>query len=108
MLDYKVILSNLSQLCLGTVKSTVHNQSSKFVSAEGFSEGNELKNSGTHPDLLIFDLSCIVAPTENFSPTNKLRQGDFGPVFKVQLQFIDIVDILRIFICFVGKNSILL
>ena len=101
MLDYKVVLSNLSQLCLGTVKSTVHNQSSKFVSAEGFSEGNELKNSGTHPDLLIFDLSCIVAPTENFSPTNKLRQGDFGPVFKVQLQFIDIVDILRIFICFI-------
>ena len=83
MLDYKVVLSNVSQLCLGTMKRTVHNQSLNFVSAEGSFEGNELKDSGTHPDLLIFDLSCIVAATENFSTTNKLGQGGFGSVFKV-------------------------
>ena len=86
MLNYKVLLSNLSQLCLGTVKRTVRNQPLNFASAEGFFEGNELKDSGTHPDLLIFDLSCVVAATENFSPTNKLGQGGFGSVFKVQLQ----------------------
>ncbi|KAM3699302.1 hypothetical protein ACB094_05G015400 [Castanea mollissima] len=70
---------------LGTVKRTVHNQSLNFASAEGSFEGNELKDSGTHPDLLIFNLSCILAATENFSPTNKLGQGGFGSVFKGQL-----------------------
>ncbi|XP_065621838.1 G-type lectin S-receptor-like serine/threonine-protein kinase RKS1 [Quercus suber] len=66
----------------GTVKGKVHNQSLNFTSTEGSFEGNELKDSGTHPDLLIFNLSCIVAATENFSPTNKLGQGGFGSVFK--------------------------
>ena len=101
MLNYKVILSNVSQLCLGTVKRKVHSQSLNITSTEGSLEGNELKNSGTHPDLLIFDLSCVVAATENFSPTNKLGQGGFGSVYKVQLQFRDIVDILHIFYLFI-------
>ena len=87
MLNYKVILSNVSQLCLGTVKRKVHNQSLNFTSTKGSFEGNELKYSGTHPELLIFYLSCIVAATENFSPTKKLGQGGFGSVFKVQLQW---------------------
>ena len=61
-------------------------------------EGNELEDSSRHPDLSIFDLSCIVAATDNFSPTNKLGQGGFGSVFKVKLQFIMTlnVDILPI------------
>ncbi|KAL4625377.1 hypothetical protein ACB092_05G021200 [Castanea dentata] len=67
---------------LGTVKRKVHNQSLHITSTKGSFEGNELKDSGTHPDLLIFDLSCIVAATENFSPTNKLGQGGFGSVYK--------------------------
>ncbi|KAF3958641.1 hypothetical protein CMV_016469 [Castanea mollissima] len=66
----------------GTVKRKVHNQSLHITSTKGSFEGNELKDSGTHPDLLIFDLSCIVAATENFSPTNKLGQGGFGSVYK--------------------------
>ncbi|KAL4625372.1 hypothetical protein ACB092_05G020700 [Castanea dentata] len=68
----------------------------KKKKTKGSFEGNELKDSGTHPDLLIFNLSCMVAATENFSPTNKLGQGGFGSVFKVQLQFIDIVDYLAL------------
>ncbi|XP_075667315.1 G-type lectin S-receptor-like serine/threonine-protein kinase RKS1 isoform X2 [Castanea sativa] len=64
------------------VKRKVHNQSLHITSTKGSFEGNELKDSGTHPDLLIFDLSCIVAATENFSPTNKLGQGGFGSVYK--------------------------
>ncbi|KAM3747149.1 hypothetical protein ACB098_05G014900 [Castanea mollissima] len=57
----------------------------KKKKTKGSFEGNELKDSGTHPDLLIFNLSCMVAATENFSPTNKLGQGGFGSVFKGQL-----------------------
>ncbi|XP_075666167.1 G-type lectin S-receptor-like serine/threonine-protein kinase RKS1 [Castanea sativa] len=66
----------------GTVKRKVHNQSLHITSTNSSFEGNELKDSGTHRDLLIFDLSCIVAATENFSPTNKLGQGGFGSVYK--------------------------
>ena len=85
ILNYKVILSNVSQICSGTVKRKVLNQSLNVASTKGFFEGHELEDSSTHSDLLIFDLSCIVAATENFSPTNKLGQGGFGSVFKVQL-----------------------
>ena len=68
----------------------------------GYLEGNELEES-RHPDLFIFDLSCIVAATDNFSPINKLGQGGFGSVFKVNLKFIMAllnVDILHIFLSF--------
>ncbi|XP_075667447.1 G-type lectin S-receptor-like serine/threonine-protein kinase RKS1 isoform X1 [Castanea sativa] len=67
------------------VKRKVHNQSLNFASTKVSFKGHELEDSSTHPDLPIFDLSCIVAATENFSPTNKLGQGGFGSVFKGQL-----------------------
>ncbi|XP_023878430.2 G-type lectin S-receptor-like serine/threonine-protein kinase RKS1 [Quercus suber] len=67
------------------VKRKAHNQSINFASTKVSFEGHELEDSSTHPDLPIFNLSCIVAATENFSPTNKLGQGGFGSVFKGQL-----------------------
>ena len=100
ILNYKVILSNVSQICFGTVKRKVLNQSLNAASTEGFFEGHELEDSGTHSDLLIFDLSCIVAATENFSPTNKLGQGGFGSVFKVQL----VVDPCIVYDNFLNKK----
>jgi len=34
-------------------------------------------------DLPIFDFSILVKATDNFSSTNKLGEGGFGPVYKV-------------------------
>ncbi|KAK9930147.1 hypothetical protein M0R45_027201 [Rubus argutus] len=36
--------------------------------------------------LKIYDFECIVAATDNFSISNKLGQGGFGPVYKGMLQ----------------------
>ncbi|XP_002524894.2 G-type lectin S-receptor-like serine/threonine-protein kinase RKS1 isoform X1 [Ricinus communis] len=41
--------------------------------------------SGSHPDLVIFNLNTIRAATDNFSPSNKIGQGGFGTVYKGQL-----------------------
>ncbi|KAK1426229.1 hypothetical protein QVD17_14898 [Tagetes erecta] len=40
------------------------------------------KDIGNNVDVDVFDLSVIVAATENFSPSNKLGEGGFGSVFK--------------------------
>ena len=89
MLNCEIIVSNVYEyVLLRTVKRKFHNQSLNFTGTKGNLEGNELEDSSRQPDLSIFDLSCIVAATDNFSMTNKIGQGGFGSVFKVQLQFI--------------------
>lgn len=37
------------------------------------------------PGLHVFSFAQISAVTNNFSPTNKLGQGGFGPVYKVTI-----------------------
>ena len=75
-------------ICFRTVKRILHNQSLNFTGTKSYLEGNELEDSSRQPDLSIFYLSCIVSATDNFSMTNKIGQGGFGSVFKVQLQFL--------------------
>ncbi|XP_062161858.1 cysteine-rich receptor-like protein kinase 19 [Alnus glutinosa] len=66
-------------------KRKSNNQSLDFTGTESSLEGNQLAESKRHPDALVFDLSSIVAATDNFSPTNKLGECGFGSVFMGQL-----------------------
>ncbi|KAB1206361.1 G-type lectin S-receptor-like serine/threonine-protein kinase RKS1 [Morella rubra] len=67
------------------VKRKLPHQSFNVTTTKGSLDGDELKYSSRHPDLVVFDLSSMVAATENFSLGNKLGQGGFGSVFKGQL-----------------------
>ena len=49
----------------------------------------ELDKSTRNSDLSFFDLSVIVAATDNFSVANKLGEGGFGSVYKVLLSLKD-------------------
>ncbi|XP_027348374.1 G-type lectin S-receptor-like serine/threonine-protein kinase B120 [Abrus precatorius] len=60
---------------------------SKDLSAE-FSESAELSLEGNQlsgAELPLFNFSCILVATNNFSEENKLGQGGFGPVYKGKL-----------------------
>ncbi|XP_021638236.2 G-type lectin S-receptor-like serine/threonine-protein kinase RKS1 isoform X2 [Hevea brasiliensis] len=54
----------------------------------------------SHPDITIFNLSTILAATNNFSPTKRLGQGGFGLVYKGQLSNGQEVAVKRL-----SKNS---
>ena len=47
-------------------------------------KGTELQVNSTSTELEYFKLSTITAATNNFSPANKLGQGGFGSVYKVE------------------------
>ena len=47
-------------------------------------KGNELQANSTSTELEYFKLSTVTAATNNFSPANKLGQGGFGSVYKVE------------------------
>jgi hypothetical protein len=53
------------------------------VSSTTFQDSRKLDESRRKPDLPVFEISTILAATDNFSPDKKLGQGGFGPVYKV-------------------------
>jgi hypothetical protein len=59
-----------------TISSTYHQESPCSI--------RELDESTRSSDLPFFDLSIIVAATNDFSDANKLGEGGFGSVYKVQ------------------------
>ena len=50
---------------------------------ENSTSRTELDGTRRNSDLPLFDLSTIVASTDNFSFANKLGEGGFGSVYKV-------------------------
>jgi hypothetical protein len=40
---------------------------------------------GRNPEFTIYDISQVLEATNNFSESNKLGQGGFGPVYKVYM-----------------------
>ncbi|KAM3701681.1 hypothetical protein ACJW31_05G192700 [Castanea mollissima] len=54
-------------------------------SSTSFQDSHKLDESRRTPNLLFFDISIILAATDNFSPDKRLGQGGFGPVYKGQL-----------------------
>jgi hypothetical protein len=55
----------------------------------------KLDETGRKPDVQFFDLSTIIAATDNFSPAKRLGQGGFGPVYKVSLVFFFFSSVIR-------------
>jgi hypothetical protein len=53
------------------------------ASSPSFQDSAKLDETGRKPDVQFFDLSTIIAATDNFSPAKRLGQGGFGPVYKV-------------------------
>ena len=51
--------------------------------SQSISPGGE-KND---PELPVFSLKSILAATNNFSEVNKLGEGGFGPVYKVEFLY---------------------
>uniref|UniRef100_F6HD37 non-specific serine/threonine protein kinase n=1 Tax=Vitis vinifera TaxID=29760 RepID=F6HD37_VITVI len=56
--------------------------SSKAIRLSHYSKAKELDESGANSKLQFFDLSIVIAATNNFSFTNKLGRGGFGSVYK--------------------------
>jgi hypothetical protein len=46
-------------------------------------DSTKLDETRRKSDVQFFDLSTIIAATDNFSPSKMLGQGGFGPVYKV-------------------------
>lgn len=67
---------------------------SLYEASDPNSEGNE-----DNVDVTFFELSTVVAATDNFSSINKLGQGGFGQVYKV-INFTSQKNILTFFIYF--------
>ncbi|XP_047319854.1 G-type lectin S-receptor-like serine/threonine-protein kinase At1g11410 [Impatiens glandulifera] len=64
-----------------------NNRHMLFTTANGSSSSQENSTRETHiDDFPFFDLSTIVASTDNFSISNKLGEGGFGMVYKGRLR----------------------
>lgn len=57
----------------------------ELLGIKGYADTIELENEGNMGhDLKSISFECIANATRNFSSENKLGEGGFGPVYKVQ------------------------
>lgn len=60
----------------------------KSLRAKSFIESGRYKEDDTKGiEVPFFDLESVLAATDYFSSTNKLGQGGFGPVYKVDFGY---------------------
>ena len=50
-------------------------------------------------DVPYFSLESILAATNNFSDTNKLGRGGFGPVYKVTIHLVRVITPISTSLC---------
>jgi hypothetical protein len=53
------------------------------TSSPSFQDSKKVDETGRKLDVQFFDLSTIIAATDNFSPANRLGQGDFFPLYMI-------------------------
>ena len=58
------------------------NSSTRSSDREASTSAKRNKDTG-NVDVTFFELSTVLAATDNFSTSKKLGQGGFGPVYKV-------------------------
>lgn len=56
-----------------------------FLSHDFGTKITELETEKEDTELPVFQLSVVVAATKNFSLSNRIGEGGFGPVYKVPL-----------------------
>ncbi|XP_042940870.1 G-type lectin S-receptor-like serine/threonine-protein kinase RKS1 isoform X2 [Carya illinoinensis] len=90
LVDTRVYYNVGQDLYLRVDATTLEKRQNKYIfsdtsAATTFEESStrrELDGSTRNSDLQFFDLSKIVAATDNFSVSNKLGEGGFGSVYK--------------------------
>ncbi|KAF3457324.1 hypothetical protein FNV43_RR01981 [Rhamnella rubrinervis] len=55
------------------------------ITSQASPTAEKIEESGTRPDLPLFDLTTLITATDNFSTRNMLGHGGFGSVYKGQL-----------------------
>ncbi|KAJ6828302.1 receptor-like serine/threonine-protein kinase SD1-8 [Iris pallida] len=85
-LDLLLVILTVSLTCVVCLRWRRYRRKRALAAANNFF--NEQSDEGTRRndvDLPSLDFATIVAATDSFSPTNKLGEGGYGPVYKGKL-----------------------
>lgn len=101
--EYYSVKSKRLQEVLADLEKTTHRDSSDTNMFK------DVANKASEvPELQLFDLTSLAISTNNFSLTNKLGEGGFGPVYKVYIYIFFYIYFIRSiiklhYICFLLK-----
>lgn len=78
------MLEGLTTFHVGEEKKRRDEYLQELIASDSFKDSNEIGSAKREGhDLHIFSFESILAATNNFSSGNKLGEGGFGPVYKV-------------------------